>query len=112
MATANEAVKKVLDNLNQRIASVGGVTDKWSDGNGNWWRKYSDGFIVQGGRKAANTVNISLNTPFSDLNYYFNIRCQRNSESSGSYSWYKNKTLTSIQSLENSEIGFWFACGY
>ena len=32
MATANETVKKVLDHLNQKISSVGGVVDSWSDG--------------------------------------------------------------------------------
>ena len=74
MATANETVKKVLNNLNQRISSVGGVVDKWSDGQGNWWRKYSDGFLVQGykysGDPSTNkNISISFPTSFSDANY-------------------------------------------
>ena len=74
MATANETVKKVLDTLNQRISSVGGVVDKWSDGQGNFWRKYADGFVIQGytytGNPKTNAeIPVTFPTQFSTTNY-------------------------------------------
>lgn len=70
MATTNELVKKVLNHINEKINSVGGVVDKWSDGNGNWWRKYSDGFIVQGGTEpyTAKSGVVTFHIPFSTAN--------------------------------------------
>lgn len=36
MATANETVLKVLNHMNEKIESLGGVVDSWSDGDRNW----------------------------------------------------------------------------
>lgn len=49
MAEANQTVLKVLNDLKAKIGTRGGV-DSWSDGNGNFWRKYADGWIEQGGK--------------------------------------------------------------
>lgn len=52
---------------------MGGVIDSWSDGNGNFWQKYSDGWIEQGGRYQAvgnnNRAKVTLPKPFSSTNY-------------------------------------------
>lgn len=123
MATANETVKKVLDNLNQRISSVGGVVDKWSDGNGNWWRKYADGFVEQGGFLAGSEgVNVTFNTSFTSTNYSFLVCpiCPVEGES-GSYASREvsgRRTTSSTRCYvntwggDNGRFGTWFACGY
>ena len=63
MATANETVLKVLNHMNEKINSVGGVVDSWSDENGNWYRVYKDGWIEQGGYSISNTTNRSVTFP-------------------------------------------------
>lgn len=115
MATANETVKKVLDNLNQRISFVGGVVDSWSDGNGNWWRKYSDGFIEQGG-KSDNTYTgpVSLNTSFSGTNYVaMIIPIDHVTQTKMVVKVYEKTTSTFNFAWWGASGGtYWFACGY
>lgn len=125
MATANETVKKVLDNLNQRIASVGGVIDSWSDGNGNWWRKYADGWIEQGGYSISNTGNRSVTFPiemanplgvsFADVRHdtgHYPNYIQR-VPSSGFDISNVNLTSTGFQCFNDRNSGiFWRAFGY
>jgi hypothetical protein len=43
----------------------------WNDGNGNWYRKYSDGWIEQGGHMpSSGTASIVVfNIPFTSTNY-------------------------------------------
>lgn len=73
---ANKATRS-LDNLNAtgeaRFAHV--VIDSYYDSTtGDWWRKYADGWLEQGGIKdttgiATNNVSVSLLLPMSDSNY-------------------------------------------
>lgn len=46
------------------------ITTNWRSG-GNWYRKWSDGFIEQGGYASSTTqeVSITLNVAFSNTNY-------------------------------------------
>lgn len=63
----------------QAIAALGGnpstyVTETHSDGNGNWYRVWSDGFIEQGGafqlgEAQRGEYSITLNKPFSTISY-------------------------------------------
>lgn len=74
MATADQIVKKVLNHMNEKIDSVRGVVDKWSDGQGNFWRKYADGFVIQGytytGNPKTNAeIPVTFPTQFSNTNY-------------------------------------------
>lgn len=54
----------------KRLAWVG-VVDSWSDGQGNFWRKYADGWIEQGGKvlKNQSIVEVSLPKPFSSTDF-------------------------------------------
>lgn len=115
MATANDTVKKVLDNLNQRISSVGGVVDSWSDGNGNWWRKYSDGWIEQGGKSDKTYAGpVSLNTSFSGTNYVaMIIPIDHVQQSQMMVKVYEKTTSTFNFTWWGASGGtYWFACGY
>lgn len=125
MATANDTVKKVLDNLNQRISSVGGVVDSWSDENGNWYRVYKDGWIEQGGYSISNTTNRSVTFPvqmakplgvsFADVRHdaaYYPNYIQR-VPSSGFDISNVNLTSTGFQCFNDRNSGiFWRAFGY
>lgn len=74
MATANATVKAVLEHLN---SNGGGISQEWHDDAGNWYRKYADGWIEQGGHDVTRTgggmptSTISFHTPFKDTNYTF-----------------------------------------
>lgn len=73
MAEANQTVLKVLNHLNSKIGT-GGVIDKWSDGQGNFWRKYADGWIEQGGiATPAATEWVTLHIPMATDKYHVSI---------------------------------------
>lgn len=118
MATANANVKKVLNRLNQKISSVGGVIDSWSDGNGNWWRKYSDGWLEQGGIVEGESATITFPVSYKSANY--TVLAFPNS---GVCGWNyigletKNKKTTSVAIMldgnDNAMASFcWFTCGF
>lgn len=119
MATANANVKKVLNRLNQKISSVGGVIDSWSDGNGNWWRKYADGWIEQGGVLAASTQHhsdreITFPLSFSSTSYVLLIEASWNAND-GLGSMVKAKAMSSATAVfvtYYDKCAGWYACGY
>lgn len=52
------------------------IKDKYSDGQGNWYRVWSDGWVEQGGVIKAgsnNTIIISFPKPFKDTSYFVSI---------------------------------------
>ena len=73
MAEANQTVLKVLNHLNSKIGT-GGVVDKWSDGQGNFWRKYADGWIEQGGIATPTATEwVTLHIPMATDKYHVSI---------------------------------------
>lgn len=70
MAEANQTVLKVLRDLKEKTG-LGGVTDSWTDGQGNFWRKYADGWIEQGGEVKSKTsqIEVSLHVSMKDATY-------------------------------------------
>lgn len=116
MAEANQTVLKVLNHLNSKIGT-GGVVDSWSDGQGNFWRKYADGWIEQGGKIASvNRSTISFNTSFSDTNYTI-VFAFSSSDTGDRYHYapreMKNsRTTSSVDVYVNDAPGSYFACGY
>ncbi len=122
MATANETVKKVLDHLNSKINAVGGVVDSWSDGKGNWWRKYSDGCIEQGGVDTATATGerkVSFHKAFSSSNVC--VLMTDNGEYGGASSvvWCQAWNVTNTSFTRNGYFSdnlgsrvSWYACGY
>lgn len=85
----------------------------------NWYRKYSDGWIEQGG--LANKGTISLLTPFTDTNYTCVATCTNQTGAMGTDSdtgaYVKSKTKTNFYASIGYQIGdnsniAWYACGY
>lgn len=87
---------------------------KSSDGMG-WYRKWSDGFIEQGGRITSVTTTISLHTAFTNTNYTI-ISSQAGSASAHICRVASKDRTTSKFTLEYCEANMlpisWNACGY
>ena len=119
MATANATVKKVLNHLNQKISSVGGVTKTWKSSDGTqWYRVFSDGFIEQGGTgTGADVTTITLNTPFAKADYYASVTPVGNNSEGvmDAYTLFNKDTEKfSLYNWKIKTVGnvVWYACGY
>ena len=89
-------------------------TGKSSDGMG-WYRKWSDGFIEQGGRITSVTTTISLHTAFTNTNYTISSSQAGSGSANISRVAIKDRT-TSKFTLEYCRDDMlpisWHACGY
>lgn len=105
------------------------VKETWKKGS-NWYRKYSDGFIEQGGITAYSGTGIkrvSLPTAFSSANYIINVHSISNLTSSDGYmaigtgegysgvmdasrgtTWFKVNRYKELEPINH----MWYACGY
>lgn len=90
------------------------ITTTWNSGT-SWYRKWSDGWIEQGGRITKSTTTISFHTAFKNTNYTITV------SQNGTSSAYVSRVAISaratsnftIQNIENAMLPFsWFACGY
>ena len=92
------------------------IINTWKSTDGStWYRKWSDGFIEQGGKITSVTTTISLHTAFTTANYTITVR-QRGSESAKISRVSITDRTTSSFNLEycTSEMLpiSWYACGY
>lgn len=89
-------------------------TGKSSDGMG-WYRKWSDGFIEQGGQITSVTTTISLHTAFTNTNYTISSSQAGSGSANISCVAIKDRT-TSKLTLEYCSANMlpisWHACGY
>ena len=71
---ASPVVKAVLDAL-----GVSYVVEQGSDEYGNWWRRYNNGWVEQGGcgNGGAPSTQIVFLIEFADTNYYENYIGER-----------------------------------
>lgn len=105
------------------------VNETWKGGS-SWYRKYSDGFIEQGGITAhsgAGIKKVSLPKAFSSATYVLNVTSISNLTSGGSIlfvgmaesyagvvdadrgtTWFKVSRYKDMESLNH----MWYACGY
>ena len=92
------------------------LVDSWSDGNGNWYRKYNDGWIEQGG-VATIYASVTFGIPFSNTNYTILLT----KKEYGANAWPVNvlkdsqKTTgftTDAYAMASSNTIYWYACGY
>ena len=98
------------------------VIDAYNDGT-NWYRKWSDGWVEQGGAyQTANDTNITvtLGCPFSDTSYYISLlqgstgAGNKDSDINVGWKWFSTweKTTTSFgMRLAKININYWYACG-
>lgn len=122
MAEANQTVLKVLNHLNSRIGT-GGVVDSGGSGTDDWYVKFANGFLIQGGTtQSENGIKtITFQVPFSNANYSFVMspESQSNFYQSICMRRYGTKSNTSVSVLTNSSSGAgigvnvdWVALGY
>lgn len=105
------------------------IVASWDDGNGNWYHKYSDGWIEQGGNFATSgttTGTTTLHLAFASANYTVLLGMTGGTGSYSSSSAMSvsvirdNKTTTSFNwnycgsGVPTIKPGFfdWYACGY
>lgn len=99
------------------------LVDSWTNTNKGWYRKYSDGWLEQGGYISTNnkarawgTTTITFHTPFKDTNY--NCSLISNGISDGAYGvgGYPNNFTTKSCQMQiynnGGQAEFWYACGY
>lgn len=122
MAEANQIVLKVLNDLKEKTG-LGGVVDSWSDGQGNFWRKYADGWIEQGGiivgQSESKIEAVTFHTSFSNTSYSFFLSKQITSTATqfsarATGDMYSDKQVSSVK-IFHWELATnlnWFACGY
>lgn len=99
IACLNEIPTKVsqLSNDSNFVTSSQGLSIVTKTNNGNTWiRKYSDGFIIQGGLNSGSSGTVTLNTAFSNTNY--SVLGTRSSTSGNEVSLvFSNNTTTSFK---------------
>lgn len=94
------------------------VIETWSDGT-EWYRKWSDGWVEQGGYfncSSSGTI-LTFHQSFSDTNYYLNGNGSQITAGVRYVSFY-NRTSTTAACYTaggtsfNSAYVYWYACGY
>ena len=81
----------------------------------NWYRKWSDGWIEQGGFSPAGSYIVTFLKPFTNASYTALCTFQDNySDTSVSVNSRTNTSLTLNRGTEPTAIGnkAWYACGY
>lgn len=95
-------------------------TGKSSDGT-SWYRKWSDGWIEQGGiaqsARGATSRTINLRTPFSSSNYVVVVQSYTSGSSDTQHNNFHvaEKSLSSFSTVAGCGediAGLWYACGY
>lgn len=91
------------------------VTETWSSGT-QWYRKWSDGFIEQGGEMVeASTDKVTLHTPYKSTNYCVQGTPTVQSNLNSPRIFVENKTTTSFTLAMSSYDTYscaWYAYGY
>lgn len=98
------------------------VVETYDDGNGNWYRLYSDGWVDQGGvanvgsGQATWNKTINLLLPFSDTNYNVFTTPQSSNPNQTGYLKQSNSQITVYATRDGgssaSQYMSWYACGY
>lgn len=90
------------------VCEKGVLTSRYKSGD-TWYRKYSDGWIEQGGTSTTEAVDITISFPLS----FTTTNIQVLSGSSTGYSVVRSKTKTSfVMGRSVANTTYWYACGY
>jgi|GEM_PF-5271589 len=96
------------------------VTDTWKSSDGiSWYRKWSNGFIEQGGyhQNTSTLDTVTLHTPFKTSKYTLIVSDYNTTEIGGGhstspYGCSKTTTTFKISQVKNTYEAFWYAAGY
>ena len=110
-----ELANEIAGKLDRVIDSkpVRYVIDAYNDGT-NWYRKWSDGWLEQGGTHGAGTsVTVTLHTPF--INNLYSVQLTGVGSTSAYAPGLSSKTTTNFlvySGAAGNAPGQWYACGY
>ena len=107
-----------ITELANEVASHKHVTETFNDGT-NWYRKWSDGWVEQGGTTSGNnTPQINLLVPMQDANYFVmrSIISGYDSNVTSAKTWTAVTTVTATQigwfsDAANQQSNRWYVCG-
>lgn len=99
-----------FDTINSKLNSMKYVVETGSNDNG-WYRKWSDGWIEQGGYTTTANGNVFLIIAFSDTNYKltFGLNATVNSYAPV---WKSKYTTYFVYYCTSGRKSDWYACGY
>lgn len=119
-ANAAELVGNPNGTLSWKGSPIVTLVSSWHSGS-NWYRKWSDGWIEQGGTTqnvgADSTVTVSCHTPFTTTNYNIVVSQKSNgtkTDSTGMVLVYPSATSSwYLHNGDNVSAPFmWYACGF
>ena len=108
-----------ITELANEVATHKHVTETFNDGT-NWYRKWSDGWVEQGGivsNQQVETVTITLMIPMSDSNYHISrqIISDYKGQPTTARIWTSVYNMTATQFTFDADIRYqtnrWYACG-
>ena len=114
------SVARMESNLDAKIdKSNAYIVETWRSGN-NWYRKYSDGWIEQGGYIEQTKINsFSLNTAFTSTQYTVAVSIANATWNNDLYVMGRTTTTVEVKegnanypSINTTFPFFWYACGY
>lgn len=119
------AVLAALNGLKSRIdakpSPTAYVTQTWKSGS-SWYRRYSDGWIEQGGRinvqssvGSFNAYPVTLHLSHANATYFAEISSIYPNSSSNGWEYVHTQTKSSFKAVTCADAGgyfYWHTCGY
>ena len=113
MSAVNDVQAKVEDKLE---ASTVHITETWKSTDGSsWYRKWSDGFIEQGGDYTSSDnskFTITLNRPMTTTYYHCTVTGGYNTTSGSGFGYVYEKTTSDFKAVVIEPRGTWEVRGY
>lgn len=112
------AVASIETNMNKKLPdSTVHIVETWKAEDGNsWYRKWSDGWIEQGGEESRSNDTeshlLTLNIPFARTDYFIALTGRRTTASQTGWFYYHTKTTTSFSAVVTQPGFCWYACGF
>ena len=92
----------------------GVVTEAWKEGE-SWYRKWSDGWVEQGGQSDQGTTTVTLNVAFSDTTYTVLLTADTTGHAYAKAVTNKTSSTFRVETYGNGaniSKAYWQACGY
>lgn len=120
MAEANVTVKAVLNHLLQNGGGSSKVVEEWHANDGSsWYRKWSSGYVEQGGKTVALApdATATVTFPLSFQDEILNKNIQRETNTGNHTPSFSETTMTGTKLRNNTKGGatvslVWYVSGY
>lgn len=111
------AVNAVQDRVDNKLeVSTVHITETWKSTDGtSWYRKWSDGWIEQGGTYTPgdnNALLITLSKKMTTTYYHCAVTGGYNTSSNNGFSCCYDKTASNFKAAVIAPGGSWYVCGY